>query len=64
MRKNISVWLALISVFALAAVFFISLGSGGSVAKDPLYTDLTVFPAYVKNGYEPAYAKLDPDLTN
>ena len=53
MRKNIFVWLALIAVIAIAAIFFFSLGSGGSVKNDPLYTDLTAFPAYVKNGYEP-----------
>ncbi|MCL2480629.1 MAG: response regulator [Spirochaetaceae bacterium] len=64
MRKNISVWLALISVIAIATVFFFSLGIGGSVANDSLYTDLMAFPAYVKNGYEPAYAILDPDLTD
>jgi len=64
MRKNISVWIALISVIAIAAVFFFSLGSGGSVAEDSLYTDLTAFPAYVKNGYEPAYASLAPELTD
>jgi len=64
MRKNIAVWLALIFVIGILAVFFISLDSGGSVAKDPLYTDLTAFPAYVKNGYEPAYANLKPELTN
>jgi len=64
MRRNISVWLALISVIFIAVVFFASLGSGGSVANDTLYTDLMAFPAYVKNGYEPAYAILDPALTN
>ena len=64
MRKNISVWLALISVIAIATVFFFSLGIGGSVAKDSLYTDLMAFPAYVKNGYEPAYANLNPELTD
>ena len=37
------------------------MGIGGSVAEDPLYTDLMAFPAYVKNGYEPAYANLTPD---
>ena len=63
-RKNISVWLAFTAVIAVAAVFFFSLGSGGSVARDILYTDLTAFPAYVKNGYEPAYANLDPVLTD
>ena len=64
MRKNISVWLALLSVIAIASVFFFSLGSGGSVAKDSLHTDLMAFPAYIKNGYEPAYASLDPELTS
>jgi len=64
MRKNISVWISLISVIAMAAVFFFSLGSGGSFEKDSLYTDLTAFPAYVKNGYEPGYANLDPELTD
>ena len=64
MRKNISVWLALICIIAVATVFFVSLGSGGSASKDSLYTDLTAFPAYVKNGYESAYANLDPELTD
>ena len=63
-RRNFSVWLVLIAVLTVAAVFFISLGSGGSVANDSLYTDLMAFPVYVKNGYEPAYANLDPDLTD
>ena len=63
MWKNISVWLALISVTAIAAVFLFSLGGGSSAAKDLLYTDLTSFKAFVKNGYEPAYASLDPELT-
>ena len=64
MKKNITVWFALISVIAIAVVFFISLGIGSSVTIDSLYTDLTGFPAYVKNGYEPAYANLDPELTD
>ncbi|MCL2547847.1 MAG: response regulator [Symbiobacteriaceae bacterium] len=64
MRRTISVWLALISVIAITIVFFFSLGSGGSVTRDTLYTDLMAFPAYVKNGYEPAYANLDPLLTD
>jgi len=59
-----SLWVSLIFVIVIAVIFFISLGSGGSVAKDPLYTDLTAFPAYLKNGYEPAYADLDPELTD
>ena len=63
MRKDISVWFAFIAVIAIAAVFFFSLGIGGSVAKDLLYTDLTAFPAFIKNGYEPAYTYLDPELT-
>jgi len=66
MRKgsSISVWLAFIFVMTVAAIFFIGLGVGGSVSKDILYTDLTAFPAYVKNGYESAYANLDPELTD
>ena len=64
MRKNISILIALISVIAIAAVFFFSLGIGGAVTNDVLYTDLTAFPAYVKTGYEPAYASLDPGLTD
>ncbi|MCL2807297.1 MAG: response regulator [Coriobacteriia bacterium] len=64
MRKNLPVWLAFLSVSVIAIVFFFSLGSGGSVARDSLYTDLTAFPAYVKNGYEPAYASLSPGLTD
>ena len=63
MKKNIVVWFALISVIIIAAIFFISLGIGGSVAVDTLYTDLTRFPAYVKNGYEPIYASIEPYLT-
>jgi len=64
MRKNISVWFALISVIAITVLFFFSIGIGDSVANDSIYTDLTAFPAYVKNGYEPAYANLDPELTD
>ena len=62
--KNLSVWLALVCVIAVAAIFFASLGSGGSAKKDSFYTDLTACPAYIKNGYEPAYASLTPDLTD
>ena len=64
MRNKVTVWLALLSVVAITAVFFFGLGRGGSVAKDSFYTDLMAFPAYVKNGYEPAYANLDPHLTD
>ena len=64
MRKNLPVWLAFLSVIAIAAIFFYSLGNGGSAAGDSLYTDLMACPAYVKNGYEPAYANLDPLLTD
>ena len=64
MRKYITVWFALIFVIAISVIFFVSLGSGDSNAKDPLYTDLTAFSVYVKNGYEPAYANLDPGLTD
>ena len=64
MRKNLSVWLAFLSVVAIAVLFFFSLGSGGSSSRDSLHTDLTAFPAYVKNGYEPAYASLSPELTD
>ena len=56
--------MALISVIAFAVIFFISLGVGGSFKNDALYTDLTVFPVYIKNGYEPAYAYIDPELTD
>ena len=59
MRKNISVWLALVFVVAIAVAFFSSLVSGGSVRNDTLYTDLMSFPAYLKNGYEPSYTYLD-----
>jgi len=64
MRKNTIVWVALISVVGIAVLFFIGLGIGGSVGVDSLHTDLFDFPAYVKNGYEPAYANLDPMLTD
>jgi len=64
MKKNISVWIAFISLIIIAVVFFFGLGSGGSHAGDSLYTDLTDFPTFVKNGYEPAYAALKPELTD
>ena len=64
LRRHLTVGLALLFVVLVAAVFFLSLGSGVSVAKDSLYTDLTAFPAYVKNGYESAYPNLDPTLTD
>ncbi|MCL2539623.1 MAG: ATP-binding protein, partial [Oscillospiraceae bacterium] len=62
--KDMSVWLALALVITIAVIFFLGLGIGGSVSKDPLYTDLTAFTAYMKNGYEPAYARIDPGLTD
>ncbi|MCL2867595.1 MAG: response regulator [Clostridia bacterium] len=64
MRRNLTVWLALLSVTVIAVVFFVSLATGGNVANDSLYTDLMAFPAYIKNGYEPAYAYLNPELTD
>ena len=60
MRRNISVLIALLFLVAIAVAFFSSLMSGGSVSDDILYTNLMDYPAYVKNGYEPAYTYLDP----
>ena len=64
MKKNVSVWIALIAVIIIAGIYFFSLGRVGSYESDSLYTDLMSFPAYIKNGYEPAYANLSPDLTD
>jgi signal transduction histidine kinase/ActR/RegA family two-component response regulator len=65
MWKKISAWSALLAVIMIATMFFYSLSSGGTVKNDPLYTDLMVFPSYVKNGFEPAYASLkDPAATD
>ncbi|MDR3358063.1 MAG: response regulator [Desulfovibrio sp.] len=65
MRTEIFSWLILAVVLASALTFISSLGSGESEKNDPLYVDLMSFPAYVKNGFEPAYASLDdPEMTD
>lgn len=64
-KKNISALGALIGAIIVCAAFFYSLAGGYSQKKDLLYTDLTASPAYVKSGFEPAYATLkDPGLTD
>jgi len=64
MRKNITVWVALASIIIITSAFFISLVSGGSQSRDSLNINLMSFPAYIKSGYEPSYARLDPRLTD
>ncbi|MDR1777867.1 MAG: response regulator [Desulfovibrio sp.] len=64
MGNKIFSWLILLVVVAAAATFFLSLGSGKSELDDPVYVDLMSSPAYVKRGFEPAYASLtDPGMT-
>jgi signal transduction histidine kinase/CheY-like chemotaxis protein len=52
-------------VLASALAFFYSLSGSGPEGNDPLYVDLMSSPAFVKNGFEPAYASLtDPEMTD
>ncbi|MDR1932796.1 MAG: hypothetical protein LBQ57_08260, partial [Spirochaetales bacterium] len=65
MNKKLPAWGALITVIGITVIFFYSLVSGNSPKQDPLYTDLMSFPAYVKNGFEPAYASFrGPEFTD
>ncbi|MDR3304420.1 MAG: response regulator [Clostridiales Family XIII bacterium] len=65
MLKTIAVWTTLIVMVFVAVLFFISIGAASSRTDDPLYTDLMASPAYVKSGFEPAYASIkDPEITD
>jgi signal transduction histidine kinase len=64
-RTDILPWIILAVVLMSALTFFSILGKGESEKNDPLYVNLMSFPAYVKNGFEPAYASLDdPEMTD
>ena len=57
MKQRLYAWFALIPVIFIAIVFFYSMSGGGSVSKDPLYTDLKDFPMYVKRGFVKSAAR-------
>ncbi len=62
MRKKLFAWASLATALLIAAVFGYSVTGGSRMREDPFRTDLMDFPAYVKNGFEPAYVSLnDPD---
>jgi len=58
MTKDLFAWLSLAAALLVVAFFGYSLIGGSLMQKSPLRTDLTVFPVYVKNGFEPAYASV------
>ncbi|MDR3121731.1 MAG: hypothetical protein LBU58_10440, partial [Clostridiales bacterium] len=56
---------SLAGILLVIATFFSTLISKDPEKAAPFFTDLMVSPAYVKNGFEPAYASLtDPDATD
>jgi len=62
MIRNLFAWVSLAAAFLIATVFSYSLIGGDLAKPGPLRTDLTAFPAYVKNGFESGYASVkDPD---
>ena len=63
MIKNLFAWASIAAAFLIVVVFCYSITGGAFMRADPFRTDLTDFPAYVKNGFEPAYISLkNPDL--
>jgi len=63
MMRDLFAWVALAAAFLIAAIFGYSLIGGDLMKNDPLRTDLTAFPAYMKNGFESGYASVkDPEL--
>ena len=64
MIKKLFAWASLAAALLIIVVFSYSLIGWGLMKYDPFRTDLFSFPAYVKNGFESAYASLkDPELT-
>ncbi|MDR3175509.1 MAG: hypothetical protein LBU06_03115 [Desulfovibrio sp.] len=64
MRTDIFSWTILLVMLTSALAVFLSLGGGGAEKSDPLHVNLMSYSAYVKNGFEPAYASLtDPKMT-
>ena len=64
MNKKLFAWASLAVAFLIIASFSYSLFGGNLMRNDPFRTDLLSCPAYVKNGFESAYASLkDPELT-
>ncbi len=62
MNKKLFAWAVLVLALCLALFLVYSLTGADFMRKDSLYTNLTDLPAYVKNGFEPAYVSVkDPD---
>ncbi|MCL1981153.1 MAG: ATP-binding protein [Proteobacteria bacterium] len=63
MNRSLFAWGSLAAAVLIIVIFCYSLIGGHLTRNDLVRTDLTAFPAYVKNGFEPAYASLkDPGL--
>jgi signal transduction histidine kinase/CheY-like chemotaxis protein len=63
--RNPAAWGALAASILAASFFIYGITGGDFIKHGPLRTDLTAFPAYVKNGFEPAYASLKhPERTD
>jgi signal transduction histidine kinase/CheY-like chemotaxis protein len=64
MKNKLFQWLILSVVLGSTLSFFFSLSKGAVETGDPIYVDLMASPAYVKIGFEAAYASLtDTELT-
>ncbi|MDR2826023.1 MAG: response regulator [Deltaproteobacteria bacterium] len=64
MKSKLFQWFILSLVLVSACSFFLSLNNGAAETDDPVYVDLMAYPAYLKSGFEAAYASLtDPDWT-
>ncbi|MDR2819229.1 MAG: response regulator [Desulfovibrio sp.] len=64
MKDRFFQWIILAAVLVSASFFSFSLNAGKTEKDASLYVDLMSSPAYVKSGFESAYASLtDPGLT-
>ncbi|MDR1977798.1 MAG: hypothetical protein LBQ42_03595, partial [Synergistaceae bacterium] len=64
-NKNVLARVALVGVIFIAVAFFYGLSGMSARRRDLLHTDLMTSSAYVKRGFEPAYASLkNPELTD
>jgi signal transduction histidine kinase len=64
-RTDFFSWVVLFATLAFVVLFFFCLSSGTTEKGDAVYVDLMASPAYMKSGFEPAYASLDdPEITD
>jgi signal transduction histidine kinase/CheY-like chemotaxis protein len=65
LAKKLFIWLSVFAVITVTAVFFYALSYNSTFANDPIYTDLSQQPAYVKTGFKESYPKISsPDTTS